>query len=263
MTITFNDFKKNFAKENAKNIPTEVVDLPSGLGKATIRPMKVREQKDFLKALEKKDEFLINEAFDSILHNCVETINGEPFDKDKIVIQDRTYLLIKIRQISTGNEVKISHICPKSEKVYNDIQIDLNNLQVNKADPKEIFKEIYLLNDKVKIKLSPVTRKTEKDLEKYLKANNNSIVDRRYCGYASVINEVYYKNEETSSYEKVDISFNELVEFITNHFSNKDLELLNTYISGLDFGIKLKFHFKSDVYENENEEANLISFFIM
>jgi hypothetical protein len=25
----------------------------------------------------------------------------------------------------------------------------------------------------------------------------------------------------------------------------------------------LKFHFKSDVYENENEEANLISFFIM
>lgn len=260
----FSDFKKKFALELNKDIPETVVELPSGLGKASIISMKVKEQKDFLKALEKTDEYLINEAFDKLLQRCVLNINGEPVEVDNICIQDRNFLLLEIRKL-IGTKAKISHMCPVSEKMHNNIEIDLEkNLEVTYFKGKSLTNTIEILNG-IKLEVGPVTRKNDKDIELWLKKqkDKSSIIDRRYCGYAALIKNISVKNKDSGQYEDEILSFENKVEFIVEMCPTKVLEQLDEYYKSLDFGIKIRFHFKSDEYENENEEAMLLSFFIM
>ena len=44
---------------------------------------------------------------------------------------------------------------------------------------------------------------------------------------------------------------------------DKELKEIDDYAATLDFGIKLKFPIAIDDYSNENEEAHLLSFFIV
>jgi hypothetical protein len=264
MTITFEDFKKKFSLETNKTIPQDFVELPSSGAKATIRPMKVKEQKEVLKALEKRDEFLINEALDAILSNCVVTVDGEPFDGDKLCIQDRTYVLMRIRQLTTGPKAKISHVSNKTGKVHENIEIELDKLLVEKYSGTNLNQTIDVA-DGFKLHLGPVTRKNEKDIEKYLKANkDNSLIDRRYAAYAAIIKAVSMKSEGSDVFEKLDLSFTQALEFVNKLTSQADLDKIDEYIKKeLDFGLRLTFDFKDGDYENPKEELTLLSFFIM
>jgi len=263
MSSNFSDFKKRFALEMNKDIAETVVELPSGLGKASIISMKVKDQKDFLKALEKQDEYLINEAFDKILERCVISINDSPINVETLCIQDRNFLLIMIRKL-INPKAKISHICPVSEKVYNNIEIDLDtNLEVKKFQG-EILEKTFEIAEGIKLSVGPVTRKNDKDVEMWIKKSKDksSVIDRRYCGYAALIKNIVVKNDK-GEYVNESLTFDNKVEFITEMCTPKILEQLDEYYKMLDFGVKIKFHFKSDEYENEFEEAMLLSFFIM
>jgi hypothetical protein len=264
MTITFDDFKKKFSIETNKTIPQDVVELPSSGAKATIRPMKVREQKEVLKALEKRDEFLINEALDAILSNCVITIDDAAFDGDKLCIQDRTYLLMRIRQLTTGPKAKISHVSNKTGKVHENIEIELDKLPVDKYQGTNLNQAIDVAEG-IRLHLGPVTRKNEKDIEKYLKANkDNTLIDRRYAAYAAIIKSVSMKTEGADTYEKLNLTFDQALEFVNKMTAQQDLDKIDEYIKKeLDFGLRLTFNFKDGDYENPKEELTLISFFIM
>ena len=264
MTLKFDDFKKKFALEVNKTIPQDVVELPSSGAKATIRPMKVREQKEVLKALEKRDEFLINEALDGVLSNCVVTVNDEPFDGDKLCIQDRTYLLIRIRQLTTGPKAKISHLSAKTGQVHDNIEIELDKLTVDKYSGKGLTRTLDI-TEQIKVHVGPVTRKNEKDIEKYLKSRKDqSLIDRRYAAYAAIIKSISMKEEGSEVFERLDLTFDQALEFVNQMLGHNELKLLDTYIQEeLDFGVRLTFHFKDGEYENPKEELALISFFIM
>lgn len=256
----FDDFKKKFAIEINKDVPQDIVELPSGFGKATIIPMKVKEQKDFLKALEKQDEFLINEAFDKLLMKCVISINNNPCDIDALCIQDRSYLLLMIRKL-TNPKAKISHICPVSEKVYSNIEIDMTQLQTEKFEGTTLTQEV-LLTPNTKLLVGPVYRKDERDVEKWLKtkSKDKSLIDKKYCGYAAVVKEIFMK-EEGADWEAQQFSFDNKVEFITEMCPQTVTSSIDEFIKTLNFGIKTTFHFKSDEFEGE-QEAMLISFFM-
>lgn len=268
--VSYNDFKKKFAIASNSAIPQTVVELPSDGAKASLIPMKVREQKDFLKALEKKNEYLINEAFDAILAKCVLTVNDEPFDNDKLCLQDRLFLLLKVRQLTTGDIAKITHVCPKSQEVVTNIEVDLTKLPVDKFEGKSLFAEVQL-TEAIKCVLGPVTRKDEKSVEKWLKATQEdpSLIDRRYCSYGAVLKTILIKKdkekpEDADEWEEVEeISFDNKIKFITEACTQKDLEKIDPYFKTLDFGVRIKFPFKSKVYENPEEETEVISFFIM
>ena len=256
----FDDFKKKFAVEINKDIPQDIVTLPSGFGQATLIPMKVKEQKDFLKAIEKQDEYLINEAFDRILTKCVFSINGNPCDVDSLCIQDRSFLLLMIRKL-TNPKAKISHICPVSEKVYNNIEIDMNTLQTKNFE-NESLTETVTITPNVKAVLGPVYRRDEKEVEKWLKvkSKDKSIIDKKYCGYAAVVKEILVQNDK-SEWIKEELSFDNKVEWLVEVCPKSVTDSIDKFINTLDFGIKTAFNFKSDVYEGE-QEAMLISFFM-
>lgn len=263
MGVSFNDFKKKHALEISKDAPQAIVTLPSDGTKVTLRPMKVREQKEFLKAMEKKDEFLLNEAFDNILNTCVISINDGGFDNDKICVQDRMFLLIKIRQLSSGDKIKIAHYIEKTEKVEQ-IEVDMTKFQIETAT-EPLIKEIQLTPN-TKVVLGPVTRKNEKDMEKWLKSKNvnkESLIERRYCAYAAFIKEIHFIPDGETEYKKVEVNFDQLVEFIIDSCSEQQLKQFDEFAKTLNFGIKLIYPVKVDGYENEKEEVSLISFFIV
>jgi len=260
MTMKFNDLKNAFPK---KEIGQDVVELLSSPIKSSIRGMTTKDIKEVLKAIEKQDEYLIQQAFDAILDRCVVDLDGGPFDVNSLLSQDRYYLLLKIRQKTTGDVCKINHPCPVSKKMVEGITIDLGScLQVKKFEGESLFKE-YLLKDNIKMTLGPITRGEEKIIEKYLKKikDGNSIIERRYATYAALVKDIYIKTDK--EFEKVEMIFDDKIKFIIECCSNVELKLIDEFIKELDFGATIKFNFKSDDYENENEEVNLISFFIM
>jgi len=249
-----------------KQIAEKTVELPSNRKRASIRPMKVKEQRAVLKAIEKRDEYNINNAFDAILDKCVVSIEDEPYENDDIVIQDRTFLLIKIQELSTGSKTKISHINPETEEVVNDIEVDISKFPVNYFEG-ELEKEVQL-SEHIYAKLGPVTRGDEKDIDRWIRKNKSeeSLIDRRYCAYASVIKSIFSKDidEETEeqSITEYDVSFDDKVKFIDENCSSEELKVIDNFIKTLNFGIELKFHFEDNGYVNEEEEANILSFFI-
>lgn len=252
---------KALAKDNG--ISEEVVELPSNKSRATIRPMKVKEHKQILKAFEKKNEYLINQAFDELLERCVISIDGEPFNSDELIIQDRIFLLVKIRQLSTGDKIKIVHVDEKTNEVKDDIEIDISKLKVDYFEG-ELTKEMDL-SPSIKLVFGPLKRKQEKELELYSRQNDNSLIDKQFGVYASIIDKVILKtNDEDGNVtnEVAELSFEEKLQFIVDAFTEKNIEVLKDYIRSLDFGIRLKLNYQDDEGVISKEDINIISFFI-
>ena len=264
MGLTFKDIKSTLAMEKKDTIPQDIVELLSDKqSKATIRPMTVKEQREILKAMEKRDEILINQAFDVILDKCVVNINNQGFDNNKLYIQDRIYLLLKIHRLTNGNKSKITHINPVTGKPVPDIEIDLDEcMKLKYCNEKELSKVIEI-SPSIRITLEPATRKDEKDIEKYLKGKD-SIIDHRYAALAALIKKIEMKNKETDKFEVIDIKFDDKVSFITDGtLQPTDLKIFEEYAKSIDFGISVKFNFETEEYKNPEEEANILSFFIM
>lgn len=262
MSKSFNDLKAALTKN--RDISDNCVELPYLRKKATYRPMRNKELKDFLKAIEKRNEYLINESLDSILEQCVSKIDDEPFDVDSLCMQDRTFLLVKIKQATRGNKVKFLHAY-KEDRDPVEVEVDLNDFEVVYQESE--IEEILNLTDTVKITIGLATRKAEKSLENWLKkyAAKDSVADRRYSSYATLITKVEMLDEESqdNTWEEVNLTFADKVKVIEDFCSSSDIEKLDELIEKMNFGIKLTFNFNHEDYSNENEEINLLSFFIM
>lgn len=261
MSMNFKDLKKRISIDRNKEIPEHVAELPYLRKKVCYRAMKNKELKAYLKAVEKRDEYLINKAFDDILDSCVVSIENDAFDNDEICTQDRTFLLVKVRQATLGDIVKFPHTNEVLEEPV-EVEVNIDDFPVIYQD-EPISEEVYL-SDGIRAFVGPVKRGVEKELEQWLKTNatKDSMVDRRYCAYASLIEKIQMKNEETDEWDDVTLSFSEKVKFVEEYCGPNDLREFDKVSDKLDFGIKLQFSFKHDSYENEEEEISIISFFI-
>lgn len=273
MSKTFNDLRQKLAKD--RSVSEYSVTLPYLRRKATFTSMKNKELKSFLKAMEKKDEFLINEALDQILENCVQHVEGmDVFDPDQLCMQDRTYLLLRIRRESRGPEATFPHLIEgKDEPISAEVNID--ELKVDYAE-EPIEKTINLDSTSIKLVLGLSTRKNEKELENWIKKTNckNNMIERRYGSYAALLRKVIEEEvvdgddtddtEKTVIEEEVNLSFEEKVKLISDYLTPNDLEKFDKFAEEmLDFGVRLEFHCVHGDYENEREEINLLSFFII
>lgn len=258
----FTDLRKKLAQERS-SVPEFSVQLPYLKKNATFRAMKNKELKNFLKALEKKDEYLINEAFDRILDNCVVNVEGHTsFEPDNLTIQDRTYLLLQIRRESRGNIANFPHVIDGHDTPI-EVEIDIDELLVEYKD-EPVEDEIKIKDTSFTIVLGPPTRGDEKDMENWLKTHGakNNMADRRYCSYATIIKQVKVESEDGQ--EVYNLTYDEKVKLISDHLQPSDIVPLTEFVEKeLDFGVKLEFHCVSGDYENESEEINILSFFII
>ena len=108
-----------------------VVDLPSEgkfyeskNSKITISPIKFEDEKSLSTSVKNK----INPV-NLLISKCVKNI-----DTTKLVLMDKMYLLLKIREISYGSKYPVEITCPKCDQI-SEVNVDLGNLLVKKLDP--------------------------------------------------------------------------------------------------------------------------------
>lgn len=155
-----------------ENLPTnaeEVVELPSKgylYNKTdenkpiTIRPMNFEDEKAVASQKNKTD--IVN----LILSRCVSNINI--FD---LIGSDKLFLLLKLREISYGDDYHCSVVCPHCE-TPNDLNIKITQLPVKYAEEGfSPINEVFLSGIKKKAKVRLITGKDEV----YFKDVSNSI----------------------------------------------------------------------------------------
>jgi hypothetical protein len=180
MAKSFDNLRQKLVLGRKESVSERIVELPYLRKKAAFRPMMNKHLKNYLKAMESRDEFLINQSLDQVLESCVDTVDGEEFNADSICIQDRIFMLVKIREASMGSVAKFQHISEKLEEPV-EVEVDIGDFPVSYQE--EPLEEVINITDEVRVYLGPVTRKSEKEMETYLKkrGKKESIVDRRYC----------------------------------------------------------------------------------
>jgi len=148
-------------KESKKDVPDIRCELPGSGKEIFMRPFTTREQKALLKALEKEDRVLLNEAFDQILRNCVTTPNFRPED---LYTKDREILLVELSKNSVTDQYTHNWTCDKCE-TSNSVKFNVDDLKYKDFVEGGIKEEIIELDGyDFTIKVSNPTREDEKKI---------------------------------------------------------------------------------------------------
>ena len=125
--------------------PTYELVVPSTNKKIKYRPFLVKEEKILLLAMETEDENQMANAVKTILSNCIQTPR---FKIDNLALFDIEYIFLNIRGKSVGETVDLKITCPDDEVTTVDVQIDLDEITVEK---QEDHSNIIKMNDDVSV----------------------------------------------------------------------------------------------------------------
>lgn len=230
-----------------------------------VKPLKVKDKKELLKAIESKNEILVNSMLDNIITKYVEMQDGSDFDPKSLTTQERQQILVYIRVANGDDECKVAHQCPKCEHVNKNISFKTDNLNLKfyEGDRENTMVEINNEGVKFVFELGVVTRKDEMDGEEYIKKEKlKSMTDRQFAILATVIKRAFIKVGTDDPQEVEFKNIGDKVSFIEN-MKASDLKVITNYVESLDFGVTLPFSFKCTNCEYEsNEEVNVAVFFI-
>ena len=111
--------------------PTYELELPSTGEKVKYRPFLVKEEKVLVIALESEDSKQITTAIKTVIKNCILT---KGIKVEQLPTFDIEYLFLNIRGKSVGEVIEVNIVCPDDEKTPVKIQINLDDIQVQKND---------------------------------------------------------------------------------------------------------------------------------
>ena len=241
-------------------VPEIKFTIPSTEEVIYLRPFTTREQKAILKAIEKEDLQLMNEAFDSLIKACVIT---KGFNVDELLTKDRDALLIELRKESVKDDFSFNWECKKCEH-KNEDSMSLNKLKFKKLKKKEnLMMELELSDRPLKLKLQLPTRKFEKMLFTHLKGDI-SAVDVMNITLAISICSVIVKDEEGNPQE-IEPTFKERVE-ILDEVCIDDKKKIENFLKGIEaYGYDMNIGKRNCAEcDKENEvELNWSDFFLM
>ena len=261
--ISFQDIKRAYAM-SAKAAPTNTKLCYSGKP-VVVRPLKMKDKKEFLKVLEKDNDDLIDACIDSLIEKYAMDDNDEPVRASSLVDQERHQLLMLIRRASTNQEsVNISHVCPKCKTNVQNITFDLKNVVINNfKKPDGLSDMIVSKNDSIKFNIGILTRGDTVEIEKYIESKGlDTKVEKEFVYLASTVKEIYLVVDDIE--KKFTPSIAERVEFIES-LSFDDFDKIRKYFDATgSYGLSLGFVFEcpSCKFKNDKEEAKIVSFFI-
>jgi hypothetical protein len=257
-TFSLVDLKKAYA---TKSSPENAVKLCYTQKEVFVRPLKIKDKKEILKAIESKNETIINKALDEVIEKYVEYSDGSNFNVSTLTSQERFQLLVHIRVSAAGTTAKIAHECPKCGHVNKDITYDLTSMYVKNYTKPETGDSISLANGNIKIKLGPMTRDKEIEIEKYVKkAKIATTAEKNFALMAGVIKSITMLQDDIEN--EVKLSLDETIDFFEN-LPAIELDKLLDYFKSTDFGVKMPFEFKCEQCNHEGEEeVNIAVFFI-
>ena len=113
------------------NTPTYELTLPSTGEPLKYRPFLVKEQKVLMIAQETSNEKHILNAIGNIIESCT---FGELKNVHSLPTYDNEYIFVNIRARSVGETIEVNITCPDDEKTVVPVEIDLNDLKVQKVE---------------------------------------------------------------------------------------------------------------------------------
>jgi hypothetical protein len=250
------DLKKLYATPSGDEL---AIDLCFSGRKAFIKPMKVRDKKDILKAIESKDEKLIQKNFDDIIEKYV-TLEDKR-STDDLTIQERYQVLVAIRRAAAGDTAKLAHQCPKCEHINKDIPFNMDSIVTTSYEEPKDGGVVNVADGAIKLVLGPIRREDEKKLEKIIFDKKVTLVsERQFIMMAGYIHKVIMSQNDITA--EVPMKIEERIDFFEN-LRASDLDKITDYIKATDFGVKLPFSFKCEKCGHvSEEEANIAVFFI-
>ena len=176
--------------------PTYELEQPSTGEKIKYRPFLVKEQKTLMIAQESEDTDDMNRALGQLINDCT----FGKIDPFKVPIFDIEFLFLKIRGKSVGETVDLNLLCPDDNKTRVKKTINLEDIGVNM---KVGHTNEVKLTDKIKMIMRYPTLHDMSDIS-----------DETSSVFKMISRCVYEIHDGEKVYNKVDMSEDELTEFI-------------------------------------------------
>ena len=194
--------------------PTYELEQPSTGEKIKYRPFLVKEQKTLMMAQESGDEKQIKDSLASLISNCT----FEKIDPYTVPLFDVELLFLRIRGKSVGEKIDLSLLCPDDNETRVNKTINLEDIGVNMKDghTNEIDG-----TDKIKIIMKYPTLNDMTDMSSDVGSVTDVFTMIKRC-----VNEI---QDGKKVYNRIDMSEDELEEFIDNLTGDKFEEVANFF----------------------------------
>ena len=234
---------------------TQTVHLPSINKDVSIKPITTGQMKKVL-SYDNTDTFVIEDILDDIVKGC---IVEEDFNINEITIQDRFDLLIKIRQITKGDDYTFNIKCPKcSTELINNINIkELEDIPY----PKDVNYKVKL-TDTLSVDLTFVTRGIQKEATRLIKKKKGLNEDQKVAEMATYIYTLSMTTFYTPAGEISDASIEDKKELLDN-LNESVYDNINKWYEKYNYGINFKYKPKCKFcdWEEDEQDIPLTSFF--
>lgn len=202
--------------------------LPGTDQELLIKPITTGQMKKILAYENETDYFIVEEALDKLVSDCVLT---EGFNIDDLYLQDRFFLLLEIRKITKGSSYSFNFKCPKCE-VDNLKSFSLDDLVIK---DKVVSDYIIKINDGLKLEVDFPTRRNQKDA--IIDANERGLKDKEReievitSTFAGCIKKAHTKNDVID-----EISFSDKIYLLDNITSGK-FDEFKSWFEENEFGV--------------------------
>ena len=222
-------------------------ELPSDSRTITFRPFTTGQMKKMLVHESSKSPFIIEQILDDVINDCVTTPD---FSVDDILLQDRFYLLLKIREHSKGDTYQYNWRCPEC-KTDNVGAVKISSMVVT---PMNIDTTPIPLNDKLSVTMKLITRGEQKQI--YTLLDKTKLTVQQKMVEAATMSIACSLDTFISGEERDDkVTFEEKVNVVNNFISAQTFELLKEWIVDNDFGIKFEIALTCMNEECEKQEV--------
>jgi hypothetical protein len=198
--------------------PTYELELPSTGEKVKYRPFLVKEEKVLVIALESEDSKQITTAIKTVIKNCILT---KGIKVEQLPTFDIEYLFLNIRGKSVGEVIEVNIVCPDDEKTPVKIQINLDDIQVQKNDEH---------TNKIKLDDSIMMQMKYPSLDEFIKNNfdleTGNQMDQSFELIASGIDTIFTSDEV---WVAADCTKKEIRDFIDSMNSSQFQQIENFY----------------------------------
>tara|TARA_Y100001973_G_C5169894_1_gene318396 strand:- start:33 stop:752 length:720 start_codon:yes stop_codon:yes gene_type:complete len=221
--------------------PTYELELPSSGKTVKYRPFLVKEEKVLVIAMESEDTKQITNAIKAVLKSCVQT---KGIRVEQLPTFDIEYLFLNIRGKSVGESLDVNIICPDDETTSVLVSVNLDDIQVQKADDH---------SNKIKLDSKLMMEMKYPSLDEFIKNNfdfnEENQMDQSFQLIASCIDKIYSEDEVWATADCTKKEVNEFLESM-NSSQFKEIEKFFETMPKLSHTISVtnpKTKVKSDV----------------
>ena len=230
--------------------PTYELELPSTGESIQFRPFLVKEEKVLVLALESEDTKQITTAIKAVIKSCVQT---KGIKVEALPTFDIEFLFLNIRGKSVGEKIEVNIICPDDENTEVPVNIDLDEIRVQKNDEH---------TRQIKIDDTLMMEMKYPSLDQFIKNNfdfeNKNAMDQSFDLIASCVDKIY---SEDDVWAADDCTKKELKDFL-EQMNSSQFKSIETFFETMPkLSHKIKVTNPNTEVESEVVLEGLASFF--